>query len=107
MQKTPKQIHYIVDLIVRKYQPEKIVLFGSHAWGKPDRDSDIDLLIVKETQDAPIDRRVAVRSLLGDLRSPIPFDLLVVTPDEIDRQTQAGNRFLQEIINSGITLYAA
>lgn len=46
----------LVDRLVKTYQPEKIILYGSYAYGRPDKESDIDLLIVKETEDRPIDR---------------------------------------------------
>ena len=55
---TRRLIREIVDKIRREYRPERIVLFGSYANGNPGPDSDIDLLIVKETSDRPIDRRL-------------------------------------------------
>jgi predicted nucleotidyltransferase len=49
-------VSQIVDKIIREYQPKKIILFGSYAYGEPNEDSDIDLLIVKNTDKKPIDR---------------------------------------------------
>ena len=51
-----KIILEIADTIIRQYQPKKVILFGSHAYGEATADSDIDLLIVKDTDKRPIDR---------------------------------------------------
>lgn len=74
----------IADRIAREYQPEKIVLFDSYAWGEPGPDSDVDLFIVKETTARPIDRRVVLRNMLSDPRNRIPYDLLMVTLGEVE-----------------------
>ncbi|MBI5166241.1 MAG: nucleotidyltransferase domain-containing protein [candidate division NC10 bacterium] len=60
-----KIILEIVEKIKKEYQPSRIILFGSYVYGKPDKDSDIDLLIIKDTQDRPIDRRVTVRRIVS------------------------------------------
>ena len=53
--------------IVAGYAPEAIILFGSHAYGTPHEDSDIDLLIIKQTEKRPIDRASDIRQLLEGL----------------------------------------
>src|SRR5262245_3553910 len=60
----------IVDRLVTGYAPDRIVLFGSRATGAGRRDSDIDLLIVKETDRRPVDRRIEVERLLADRGAP-------------------------------------
>jgi len=100
-------IFEIVEKIRREYQPEKIILFGSYAYGTPDRDSDIDLLIIKDTQERPIDRRVTVRRMVSDPKRFIPFEPIVLTPDEIQVRLEIGDQFLREIIEKGEVLYAA
>ncbi len=64
----------IAEKIKKEYQPSRIILFGSYAYGVPDRDSDIGLLIIKDTQDRPIDRRVNVRRIGSDSKRFIPFE---------------------------------
>ncbi|MGH7410273.1 MAG: nucleotidyltransferase domain-containing protein, partial [Candidatus Methylomirabilis sp.] len=79
-----QEIDRIVRRIAEGYQPIKVILFGSHAYGEPTADSDIDLLIVKETADRFIDRWVAVRELIADPKRRTPVEPIVVTPDELD-----------------------
>ena len=97
----------IVEKIKDGYQPEKIILFGSYAYGTPDRDSDIDLFIVKDTPERPIDRRVAVSRIVSDSRMFVPLEAIVLTPDEITEQLEKGDQFLKEIYKKGKVLYAA
>ncbi len=97
----------LVQKIRDSYHPDKIILFGSYAYGTPDRDSDLDLLIIKETKDRPIDRRVAVARILSDPKLLIPVELLVLTPMEIDERLKIGDQFLKEIVAKGDVLYAA
>ena len=95
----------IVDKINRDYKPEKIILYGSFAYGNPDKDSDIDLLIIKETDERPIDRRVRVRQIV-DIREPIAFSPFVITPQEVKYCLDRGDQFIKEIIDKGEVLYA-
>lgn len=100
-------IHGIVEKIAKEYQPIKIVLFGSYAGGQPDPDSDIDLLIIKDTSERPIDRRVAVARIVSDPKRLIPVEPIVLTPQEIRHRLEAGDQFLKEILNHGEPLYEA
>lgn len=97
----------MLEKLKREYQPQRIILFGSYAYGVPDRDSDIDLLIVKETQDRPIDRRVAVRKIVSAPGRLIPFEPMVLTPSEVQQRLEIGDQFLEEIIEKGEVLYEA
>lgn len=98
-------LNEIVEKIVRGYPPEKIILYGSYAYGHPDDESDIDLLIVKETDASPFDRRVAVRRIV-DLRVPIAFAPIVVTPRELAERLEIADSFFEEILRKGKVLYA-
>lgn len=89
--------------LVEGLKPEKIILFGSYAYGAPTVDSDVDLLIVVET-DLPRRERVVQASLLLYPR-PFPVDILVKTPQEIDEGLRKGDWFLQEILTKGTVLY--
>ena len=105
--KTRDLILDMVERIKRECNPEKIILFGSHAYGTPDGDSDIDLLIVKDTRDRPIDRSVCVRRIVSDPRRLIPFDPIVLTPAEVQSRLDIGDQVLRQIMEKGEVLYAA
>lgn len=94
-----------VERIVEEYQPEKIILFGSYAYGRPNDDSDFDLLIIKQTDERPIDRRVAVRTLLRSLKLWPLVSPIVLTPTELDERLSMGDPFADEIFTNGELLY--
>ena len=98
-------IFKIVDKLKMEYQPRKIILFGSYAYGQPNGDSDIDLLIIKETKDRPIDRRVAVSRIVSDPKRLIPLEVIVLTPEEVHEQLEIRDQFLKEILSKGEVLY--
>ncbi|MDO8721744.1 MAG: nucleotidyltransferase domain-containing protein [Syntrophales bacterium] len=81
--------------------------FGSYAWGESGPDSDVDIFIVKETTERPIGRRVALRNMLSDSRNRIPYDLLVVTPREVEYRLRIGDAFVEEVVEEGVELYGA
>ena len=100
---TEEVLEEIVRRIVTALHPEKIVLFGSYACGRPSEDSDVDLLVILETQARPVDRYLAVSRLLRP--RPYPLDILVKTPAEIHQGVEQGNAFLREILTQGRVLY--
>jgi len=102
-----REIERIIKRIAEGYQPLRVILFGSHAWGDPTEDSDIDLLIIKETSDRFIDRWVAVRELIADPHRRTPVEPIVMTPEELDRRIARGDQFFREIVTKGKLLYAA
>ena len=102
-----REIEKIVKRIADEYRSLRVILFGSHAWGQPTDDSDIDLLIVKETSDRFIDRWVKVRELISDPTRRIPVEPIVMTPEELDRRIARGDHFFQRIVTHGKLLYAA
>lgn len=89
--------------IAANLHPLKIILFGSYAYGKPDRDSDVDLFVVMETRDRPARRAAAVSRLLYP--RPFPVDIMVRTPREIRRRLAMGDFFMEEILRKGRVLY--
>jgi len=103
---SPKQeLKLIVRRIVEAYAPDKIILYGSYAYGTPGPDSDFDLLIIKETTDPPRDRWFVVQKAIWSLPATIPVESLVVTQSELDQRLQIGDQFFQEIVTQGKTLY--
>ncbi len=83
--------------------PEKILLFGSHAYGSPNHDSDVDFLVVLKSKQKPMDRSIQVYKSLNFY--PFPMDIIVRAPQEIKRRIQMGDPFYQEILMRGKVLY--
>jgi|SRR3989344_383355 len=103
--KTNKDLKRITQKIVREFHPEKIILFGSYAWGKPTKDSDVDLFIIKKkTLKRRIDRERELRRKLIGNKFP-PMDLLVYTPDEVNKRIGINDFFIKDILQKGKILY--
>ena len=100
-------VQEIVRRVVAEYGPQKIILFGSYAYGEPNEDSDIDLLIIKETPERFLQRMDSVRRAATGAHRRIPFEPLVLTPTEIEQRLKAGDQFIAEILRRGEVLYAA
>ena len=96
------EINNITNQIVKKYNPQRIILYGSTAIGRAKSDSDLDLLIIKNTTQDPI-RRVQVLSSLID--RTVPCDFLVYTPQEIKKRLTLGDFFIKEILEQGKIMY--
>ncbi|KAF5421885.1 MAG: putative nucleotidyltransferase [Candidatus Methanocomedens sp.] len=77
-----EQIESVVQVIVEGYEPMKIILFGSYAYGHPTKDSDLDLLIIKDGEASGIQRNRRVRNILKDFS--IPIDVIVKSSKEFD-----------------------
>jgi len=77
-----EQIESVVQVIVEGYEPMKIILFGSYAYGHPTKDSDLDLLIIKDGEASGIQKNRHVRNILKDFL--IPIDVIVKTSQEFD-----------------------
>lgn len=97
----------IVDKLRSDYAPLKIILFGSYARGTPKVDSDIDLFIVKDTNERFIDRWVTVRRILSNPSRKLAIETLVLTPQEVTDRLACGDQFVAEILEKGRVLYAA
>jgi len=95
----------IVEVLAAKYQPEKIVLFGSYAYGEPSVSSDIDLLILKETDKSFPKRWAEVCELVADIVGTIPFSPLVLTPAELEARRRKGDQSIEGILTKGKVLY--
>ncbi len=106
-EKIKTELNKIVRQVVEAYQPEKIILFGSYAYGEPDADSDLDLLIIKKTSERFINRLTNVRKIVSDPNRSIPFGPIVLTPDELEERLAIGDQFIDEILKKGKVLYAA
>ncbi|MDT3738138.1 MAG: nucleotidyltransferase domain-containing protein [Candidatus Kapabacteria bacterium] len=98
-----QEIYDIVHKITTGYAPDKVILFGSYANGNPNENSDIDLLIIKDTDKSRPERTTLVRKLL--FGSMIPIDLIVYTPDELEESKKDKYSFVHQLLNNSITLY--
>ncbi len=98
-----KTVDDVIHRVVETYKPDRIILYGSYARGTAGEGSDIDLLIVKETVESPIKRRMEVEGFLSDRQ--LPLDITVYTPQEIRYLFSIGSPFINEIIKEGKVIY--
>jgi predicted nucleotidyltransferase len=96
-------IRKYVRHIVEKFHPERVILFGSHAYGKPHEDSDVDLLVVMPCR-SMIDMEVRIRLAFD---TPFPMDLLVYTPEYLKKRFDLGDWFVREVLDQGFVLHDA
>ena len=87
--------------VTEKFKPDKIILFGSFAYGTPNRDSDIDLLVVMPARNQ-IDQAIKIKLAVS---APFPLDLIVRTPHNLHWRLEEGDSFLREIVARGKVLY--
>ena len=100
---TEEALQEIVHRLVTGLHPHKIILFGSYVYGLPTADSDVDLLVILETQARAAERYLHVSRLLQP--RPFPLDLLVKTPGEIAQALARKDAFIREIMAQGRVLY--
>lgn len=96
-------IREMVRRIVERFDPEQIILFGSHARGTAGPDSDVDLLVVMPVTGSKREKQIAIRGVLHDIR--IPKDVVVVTPDEVERQRNIVGTIVRPALREGKVLY--
>ena len=89
---------------LQDYHPQRLILFGSVARGDADADSDLDVLVIKDTTD-PFVCRLEVMAELCPLG--VPADILVYTPDELQQMIDDGNPFILQALREGRTVYEA
>jgi predicted nucleotidyltransferase len=100
---TEKKISRIVSAIVAQCSPETIILFGSHACGKPNRDGDMDLFIVADIPGLPAER---VRQVRRTIKEQASVDIVVRSPKDIEASFKGRDWFVQEVFERGRVLYA-
>ena len=99
-----QKIQEIADKIARQFEPEKIILFGSYAWGNPSPDSDVDLFIIKKTDRSTREvAREIDNSLWGVM---MPIDIVVYTPESVNKRLRMEDFFIENIIHKGKVLYS-
>jgi uncharacterized protein len=94
----------IVNRLVEEFNPENIFLFGSHAWGTPNSDSDLDLLVIVSSSDISATKRSSIAyRCLRDIQYPL--DILVKTRKEIEKFSQVSFSLEHQILSRGKCLY--
>ena len=100
---TDAKIHKAARKIADAVHPEKIILFGSFAYGQPTPDSDVDLLVIMDSDLSAHARSVQVSEILNP--RPFPVDIIVRTPAEVEERLRLGDCFFREIVRKGKVLY--
>lgn len=100
---TTGTLREIRDRIVRRVNPLKVILFGSHAYGSPGEDSDLDILVVLHSRKRQMEREVDLYRHCKPKFVPVEF--VALTPREIRRRLSNFDPFLEEILAKGRVLY--
>lgn len=98
---TDAQIQQFAQKIRDRFNPDRIILFGSRAYGVPDRGSDIDLLVVMRTKISVREQAYLIRR---ELESSEPIDVMVRTPEQIEERIRLGDFFIKQILEKGSPL---
>jgi len=96
------QIRDLTRQIVQKFHPDRVILFGSYAYGKPTNDSDVDLLVILPFNDNPARKSVEI---LNSIRPKFEVDLLARTPQQYSNRLALNDFFMREIDEKGIVLH--
>lgn len=97
-----KKINNIIKDIVRLFDPEKIILFGSYANGNPGSDSDVDLLVVMNTDKSTIQQAIEIAQ---KVEHHFGLDIIVRSPEQLKERIELGDFFLQDIMHNGKLVY--
>jgi uncharacterized protein len=100
-------IQILCDQIAREFHPDKIILFGSQAYGKPTVESDVDLLVVMPYEGSPFRQAGEILKRVIPRVGVLPLDLLVRTPEQINERLAMGDGFMGEILERGKVMYEA
>jgi predicted nucleotidyltransferase len=100
---TNELVQEIKNRIISGVHPDKIILFGSYAYGTPTKDSDLDLLVIMPSDEPMHSRVTRIRKLVRDIH--IPKDIIVYTPQEVEKWKDASVAFITSIIRKGKVIY--
>ena len=99
---TQEQIHALSDDIVEKFHPDRVILFGSYAYGTPTEDSDVDLLVVLPYEGRRAEKALEIKSAVN---AKFPLDLIPHPDSYLRERIELGDFFLREIVSKGKILY--
>ena len=94
-------IRRFAQQIAEQFHPNRIILFGSHAYGNPDADSDVDILVIMPTRNQ-LDQAFKIRLAVP---ASFPLDLIVRTPKNMRSRLKDGDLFHTEVMKKGKVLY--
>lgn len=97
-----QHIRAYVRRLVREFKPEKVILFGSYAYGAPSPGSDVDLLIIMRLQKRGVYQAAEIQTRV---RPKFPLDILVRSPEKVKKRLDLGDSFMREVITKGRVLY--
>jgi len=98
-----ERLNEIVHRILEGAHPERIILFGSHAYGIPTQNSDVDLIVVKKDVVSKREESVRIRKLLRGIL--LPFDIIVVRPEEFEFYKDEPGSIFKEVSRKGVVIY--
>jgi predicted nucleotidyltransferase len=101
---TRKAIARLCKRIADQFSPERIILFGSRAYGRARRDSDVDLLVVMRYRGMSMRKAAEIRSRV---EPEFPVDLIVRSPQEIEKRLSMNDQFLRQVVRRGKVMYEA
>lgn len=107
LHKIAGQLRPFLQVLAEQFHPERVILFGSYAYGEPTADSDVDLLVVKEIENSPVSDATCIRRALRPLRhtgSNLPLDLMVRSAEDLRQRVAEGADFHEEIVRKGLVL---
>ena len=99
-----KTIKSFCDRVAREFRPQRIILFGSYAYGRPTEASDVDLLVIMPVRGDTIAKAVEMQLKVP---APFPLDLLVRTPRKVRERLKLDDWFMRDILENGKVLYEA
>ncbi len=99
---TLKELDALIRKIAVAYRPKQIILFGSYAYGKPEADSDVDVMVVMPFKGRPAFKAAEI---LHEIKPSIPVDLIVRSPAQIRNRLALNDFFIREVIDKGKVLY--
>ena len=94
-------IRELSQTIKGKFNPQRIILFGSHGYGTPTQGSDIDLFVIMDTP-LPVKRQAFL--IRRELKSSVPVDVIVRTPQQVEERLKLGDFFIKRIMEKGVDL---
>jgi predicted nucleotidyltransferase len=103
LRSTQEKIGEMVRRIVKRFDPEQIILFGSHAKGTAGPDSDVDLLIIMPVSGSKREKQIEIGVALHDIR--IPMDITVATPEEVEKRKNLVGTIIRPALREGKVIY--
>jgi predicted nucleotidyltransferase len=101
---TLRKIRKLAEEIGERFRPQKVILFGSWASGRPSSDSDVDIMVI---MDSPFGSLRQAALISRSLDHAFPLDIVVKSPEEVRRRAEQGDPFIKEVMSRGRVLYEA